>query len=560
MDLPLLLPTPRSLRLVGGTSASPTVSEDTQDAGGAEAYRLGVGPNGVQITGLPAGRRHGLATLAQLRRQYGAVLPCLEIADAPAFAVRGVMLDISRDRVWTMAQLELTIAQLAAWKINHLQLYVEHTFAFAGHQEVWGTASPLTPDEVRRLDQVAAGHGIGLVANLNCFGHLERWLKHPRYRPLAEIQPGDHWEAWGQRFERPSSLCPSDPGSAALVADLLAQYLPCFSAPLANLGCDETFDLGWGRSRDEVARRGRAAVYLEFVARVCALARSHGKRPAFWADIALEHPEALGQLPEDLLCLAWGYEADADFARWCRQLRGAGREVWVCPGTSTWCAPTGRTWDRQGNLLAAARQGLAGGASGWLATAWGDRGHHQQWPVELHALAESAHRGWSGTATCDPRALGLHALGVPAAGPWLDQLGDCDLALRRTCEDGGRPVNNQSALFKDLSKPLAQAWGGSAEAWRLAGERVGQAAATLPPGLDPQVERELRHTCRWAAVAARRAVARREQDRPALKDLASCFRDLADEHACLWRLRTRPGGLDDSRAHFLSLADELDRL
>jgi hypothetical protein len=30
--------------------------------------------------------------------------------------------------------------------------------------------------------------------------------------------------------------------------------------------------------------------------------------------------------------------------------------------------------------------------------------------------------------------------------------------------------------------------------------------------------------------------------------------------ACLWRLRTRPGGLDDSRAHFLSLADELDRL
>jgi hypothetical protein len=88
----------------------------------------------------------------------------------------------------------------------------------------------------------------------------------------------------------------------------------------------------------------------------------------------------------------------------------------VCPGTSTWCSFTGRTWDRQGNLLAAARDGLAGGATGYLATVWGDYGYRQQWPLELHALAEAAHRAWSGTAPFSAQAAGLHARSPHGAG------------------------------------------------------------------------------------------------------------------------------------------------
>mgnify|MGYP000176149182 CR=1 FL=1 len=146
----------------------------------------------------------------------------------------------------------------------------------------------------------------------------------------------------------------------------------------------------------------------------------------FWADIALEHPEALAALPDDLIALAWGYEPDSPFARWCIQLRSVGREVWVCPGTSSWRSITGRTSERRENLLSAAREGLAHGASGWLVTDWGDLGHRQQWPVALNALAEAAHRAWSGTAVYDPRAASLHVFGdrTLALADWLDRLGD----------------------------------------------------------------------------------------------------------------------------------------
>ena len=76
----------------------------------------------------------------------------------------------------------------------------------------------------------------------------------------------------------PFSLCPVDPGSIELVKDVLEQLLPCFSSALVNINCDETFDVGQGRSRAEVARLGAARVYFDFVNRVCEIVRGHGKR------------------------------------------------------------------------------------------------------------------------------------------------------------------------------------------------------------------------------------------------------------------------------------------
>ena len=90
------------------------------------------------------------------------------------------MLDVSRDRVPTRETLERIVGMLALARINQLQLYTEHTFAYRDHEIVWRDASPITPDDVRWLDALCVEHGIELVANQNCFGHMNRWLMHPR--------------------------------------------------------------------------------------------------------------------------------------------------------------------------------------------------------------------------------------------------------------------------------------------------------------------------------------------------------------------------------------------
>ena len=552
---PLLLPTPKECRVTATQHriATPAVVEQ-RDFLPAEGYQLTVDERGVTIThGDAAGLRHAKATLDQLHRQYPeGMFPGLQISDAPVFATRGVMLDVSRDRIPTLAELERIIGVLASWKINHLQLYVEHTVAYQGHESVWQGTGALTLEELRHLESVAATVGITLAANQNCFGHLSAWFRHPTYAPLAEVAPDGWWDFNGLVSRQGGfSFCPSDPRALALVEDLLGQLLPTMSAPWVNIGCDETFDVGQGRSREEVAQRGRATVYAEFVAKVCAIASRHGKRPQFWADIALEHPEALALLPPDLLGLAWGYEGDAPFARWLDQL--GEREAWVCPGTSSWRSFTGRTAERQANLLAAAREG-AGRATGFLVTDWGDLGHRQQWPISLHGLAEAAHRAWSGTAPYDPRAGGLHAFGDAAWGPWLDALGNVDHPLRQTCgRTPGSPLRNATALFTDWHKPLSDQWLGTLDQWQTALQRL----QDLPPMPSPDPEVDLALT--QARLALERAVRRRQGDAAGLRRLAPEVRAAVDRHRQYWLARCRPGGLTASCVHDLAIAEDLER-
>src|SRR5690606_18879589 len=165
------------------------------------------------------GVRQAVRTLAQLFRQYPGELPTLDIDDGPAFPVRGVMLDVSRDRVPTMDHLLATVDLLASLKFNHFQLYTEHTFAYAGHEEVWRGWSPMTPEEVRTLDERCRALGVTLAANQNCFGHLAQWLRHPRYAHLAETH--GEWTFMDWPRSGPFSLCPVDPGSIELIDDLL---------------------------------------------------------------------------------------------------------------------------------------------------------------------------------------------------------------------------------------------------------------------------------------------------------------------------------------------------
>lgn len=566
------VPAPRWLTLrVTGASCG-------MKATALQGYSLRISVSGAVTIESPthAGVRNGLNSLIQLLRQYGPRPPVLEIIDTPAFATRGVMLDVSRDRVPTMAEFRGIIDSLAGLKFNHLQLYTEHTFAYAGHEEVWRGWSPITPDEARELDAYCSARGIELAANQNCFGHLAAWLRHPRYARLAETH-GD-WKFYDWTRSGPFSLCPGDPGSIALVEDWLGQLLPCFASGWCNINADETFDVGQGRSKEDVAERGRAAVYFDFISKVCDAVRRHGKRPMFWADIALSlekqgHAESIGLIPRDLLCLAWGYEPESPFGHWCDLLRNAGRETWVCPGTSSWRSTTGRTAERRANLDRAGREGLHHDATGFLVTDWGDLGHTQQWPVSLHGLVEAAQVSWNG-AVCGPDCLphfhaaeSLHGFDDRSlrTGEWLDRFGNVDRPLRDcwTTAPQGHHVrlNNATALFTDFRLPWrSDPRPGSIDDWHAAGERADQLARQTPAGLPSCTADELEHALDVARVSIARGAARRASESPSAVDrhrFEDGLRRIMETHARLWARRSRPGGLDNSQKHYQHILDDL---
>ena len=329
-----------------------------------QGYHLFIRPDGIEIVaGDAAGAFYGACTLAQFIRQVDGILPCVAIEDWPDFPVRGVMLDISRDKVPTMETLFHLIDLLASWKINQFQLYTEHTFAYSAHPVVWRHASPITAEEILVLDAYCRERFVELVPNQNSFGHMDRWLCHPEYAPLAEKPDGMELE-WGHIG--PFTLNPLDPRSITLMAGLYDELLPHFSSHLFNVGCDETFDLGLGRSKATCEEQGTERVYLDYLRKIDELVHAHGRTMMFWGDIIMHAPELIPDLPQDAIALEWGYEADHPFARHGRLFRNGGIPFYVCPGTSNWNSLAGRTDNTIDNLTNAAAMDCAMALSGFL--------------------------------------------------------------------------------------------------------------------------------------------------------------------------------------------------
>lgn len=361
-----------------------------------EGYVLKISKGGIEILFRESsGKRAALATLRQLTRQYGRRLPCLEIRDWPDFARRGVMLDISRGRVPKLETLLDLAERLADFKINELQLYTEHTFAYRRYKSAWRDWGALTASDLRKLDARCRELGIDLVPNQNSFGHLRYLLEHPRLKRLAEVAE-PYEDANGQFVRRPTTLAPNHPETIPFLRGLYDELLPNFSSRFFNVGCDETWDLGRGRSKQRCARRGKGPVYLDFLKKVHREVSARGRKMMFWGDIILKYPKLIRDLPKDAIALNWGYEADHPFEREAALFAKSKIPFYVCPGTSTWMTMVGRHDNAFANLRAAAKAGKRFGAIGFLNTDWGDGGHPQPLAVSWPLFVAGAALAWNG--------------------------------------------------------------------------------------------------------------------------------------------------------------------
>lgn len=518
-----------------------------------QGYTLSITGTGISITAsTPAGAFYGSLTLGQILSQYGNELPTLQIKDWPDFAYRGVMFDVSRDKVPTMQTLFELVDMLASWKINQFQLYTEHTFAYRRHPEVWADASPLTGEEILALDAYCRERFIELVPNQNCFGHMRRWLVHDRYRPLAECPAGCD-TAWGF-FEDPFTLCPGDPGSLDLIRSLMDELLPHFGSRQFNVGCDETVDLGQGRSRKRVAEQGLGQIYLDFLLKIYREVSVREHTMQFWGDIVMAHPELVSHLPQDVIALEWGYEADHPFAERGAKLAAAGLPFYVCPGTSSWNSVAGRTDNALANLRRAAEQGLKHGAGGYLITDWGDNGHWQPLPVSYLGFASGAALAWAYAANIE-----LDVIETSSRFAFGDEQG----IMGRLAHDLGNAylqpgplVPNDSILFQILQQrppEIAAVEGLTAAGLVKALTFIDQVMVMLPQAENSTAGAELvRREFLWAADmlrhACRRGMWALGQALTGPRELASEADKLLAEHQYIWTARNRPGGLKDSQA------------
>ncbi len=340
-----------------------------------QEYHIHIQMDQVVLTGgSSSSLLYAVQTLRQIIIQQGAILEGLEIIDYPEIQNRGFYYDVTRGRIPTLKTMKELADRMSFYKLNQLQLYMEHSFLLKGFSEVWRDDTPLTPEEILMLDEYCQRLHIELVPSIASFGHLHKILSTKTYSGLCELEGSEQEQFSYVNRMLHHTVDVSNEESFEMIKNMLTQFLPLFSSERINICADETFDLGKGRSKSLSDRIGKEQMYTGFLKQLCDFVKMHGKQPMFWGDILINAPEAFKSLPEDAVCLNWDYSPQPKEDN-IKKLSDLGVRQYVCPGVHGWKRLINSLSISYDNILAMSRYAHKYKAEGVLNTDWGDYGH-----------------------------------------------------------------------------------------------------------------------------------------------------------------------------------------
>ncbi|OQA03580.1 MAG: Glycosyl hydrolase family 20, catalytic domain [Planctomycetes bacterium ADurb.Bin401] len=510
----------------------------------SEGYRIEIQPKGIEIySSSEAGSFYAIQTLKDLAHIYNDKLPCCTIEDWPDFTRRGVYLDCSRGKVPKLKTLKELAARLAEWKINEIQLYIENVFTFKKHPLIGKGYSPFTPEEILAFQEHCKKYHIKLVGSLASFGHMERILEIPKYQHLAEL-PGYLGYAGG------ITLCPTAPGSIKLIKDLYKEFVPLFEAVDFNVCCDETCEIGEGKSKRLAEQIGKGKLYLQFVLKIYELCQKYGKRMNMWADIVLKHPELLSEMPKDIVLLNWEYEARGKNIYRTKELAKAGMPFMVCPGTSGWQTHGSRLPNSVENVSNFASQGRKYGAQGLLNTDWGDKGHRNFLSVSLHSFAHAAAHSWNGKSVNNQTFTENFCRQF--FGQKTGRLANMITRLGKNYLTCGTTIFNSSLLFHTLTEEVSKVKEFNLNKTglkKIAQNFSGNKSVILPKdssAFEKTAIQEFELAAKMDYLAAQRAIAINDGNNLKIKNVNKQISKITDEFKRLWLLRNKPSRLKDN--------------
>ncbi|BCW57569.1 beta-N-acetylhexosaminidase [Arthrobacter sp. StoSoilB20] len=361
------------LVLRAGTGFELPVVEDTRpgdialelaDAfdGGPEAYTLSVTGSGVGLTAsTPAGLFNGVQTLRQLfpatlesgRPDGDWVIPAVEIADAPRFAYRGLMLDVARS-FFTVEEVKEQIDVMTQFKLNALHLHLTDDQAwrieihepeqnpsglpYADLTTVGGqgavevpTAMPVrgregfyTQEDFKDIQAYAATKNVLVIPEIDLPGHVNAALAAiPQLNADGLAKPMSTTAAVGW-----STLDGSLPATYEFVREVLAQLAAITAGPYIHIGGDE-------------AKVTDHDDYVAMVQEFAKIAAATGKTAMGWNEYAA------GELPQGSVIQYWF----GDLTPVVKQAETGGSPVIMSPAANTYLdqkyspeSPVGLEW------------------------------------------------------------------------------------------------------------------------------------------------------------------------------------------------------------------------
>ncbi|MET7856827.1 beta-N-acetylhexosaminidase [Streptomyces sp. NPDC005318] len=276
---------------------------------GAEGYTLKSARGSVTITARgPAGLFHGVQTLRQLlpdqvelnSRQKGPwKVAGGTVTDAPRYAYRGAMLDVSR-HFFSVAEVKRYIDQIALYKMNKLHLHLSddqgwriaidswpRLATYGGQTEVGGgTGGSYTKSDYKEIVRYAASRYLEVVPEIDLPGHTNAALASYAKLNCDGVAP-PLYTGTNVGF---SSLCTPKAVTYDFVNDVVRELAALTPGRYIHIGGDEARSTG----HDD---------YVAFMDKAQAIVGKHGKTVVGWHQLTGAKPVA------GAVAQYWGYDA-----------------------------------------------------------------------------------------------------------------------------------------------------------------------------------------------------------------------------------------------------------
>ena len=214
------------------------------------------------------------------------------------FSVVAYHVDL-RVQIMPMPTLKALAKEISTLGFNTLIMEWEATYPYKQHSII-SNRYAYSREEVTEFINYSEGLGLDVIPLQQSLGHAEYILMHERYaylradkRNLSQIDP--------------TRLDVARDFFTELYSDMLSTH----QSQYVHIGGDETRILdckrcqeAWGDDGEEL---GKSKLYVEYMTMISEIVIAQGKTPLLWADMILAHPDAIADMPKNVIYIDWNY-------------------------------------------------------------------------------------------------------------------------------------------------------------------------------------------------------------------------------------------------------------
>lgn len=348
-----------------------------------QAYQIIITENQIEINAVtPKGLYYGAMSLVQLiEHSVNKEILAVEIVDWPNMELRGISDDISRGQVSTLNNFKRIIDFIARYKMNVYMPYIEDMLQLKSYPSIGKGRGALSKKEVKEIVKYASERYVDVIPAFQTLGHFENILTSKKFVDYAE-------------FPGAASLAITEKKTYKFLENMLKEVFAVFPSKYINIGADESYDVGSGKSKERTKKIGRSRIHAEHYKKVFNICKKNKRKIMMYGDVILNHRDILKEIPNDVIIVDWHYSASTRYPS-TDILKNAGFKFLVSPSVWNFRTIFPAYQIALPNIKTIIHDGLLNNSVGVINSNWGDYGAETFKEFVLFGYAWSAQCSWN---------------------------------------------------------------------------------------------------------------------------------------------------------------------